>query len=219
MKRMSGTLMAAIGVAMLAAVFVPSANAQCMSPKIFKRSALMIPQPFLNGELSPAAFTSVAYGVVEASADVNPDPIVGMWSVEFIAEGNTAASTGLPGDLVPPDGAVLDRGNSQWHSDGTEIHNSGVRPPPTQSYCLGVWKRVGPSEYKLNHFAISWNLDGTLQGPANIRQDITLGRDHNSFTGTFTIDQYNTGNNLLVHLTGTIQGKRITMDTTVNDLL
>ena len=40
--------------------------------------------------------------------------IVGFWKVKFVAEGNAGI----------PDGAVLDNGFQQWHSDGTEITNS-----------------------------------------------------------------------------------------------
>jgi hypothetical protein len=115
---------------------------------------------------------------------------------------------------------VLDAGFSQWHSDGTEILNSS-RPPTIQSFCLGVWENVGPSKYKLNHFPLSWTADGTLVGPANIRENVTLSSDHNSFTGTFTLGQYDTQGNLLQPklITGIVQAKRITVQTTVNDVL
>src|SRR5690348_917144 len=150
----------------------------------------------------------------------NP-PIVGFWFYKFVAQGNTAESTGLPADQVPPDGAVLDSGYAQWHADGTEISNSS-RQPVTQSFCLGVWENAGGLQYKLNHFAISWTFDGsteTYQGPANIRQQVQLGQDHNSFSGTFSIDQYNAGGNTLVHLVGNIVGQRISVDTPVADVL
>jgi hypothetical protein len=150
----------------------------------------------------------------------NP-PIVGFWFFKFVAEGNTAESSGLPANQVPPDGAVLDSGYAQWHADGTEISNSS-RQPVTQSFCLGVWENPGGLQYKLNHFAISWTFDGsteTYQGPANIRQQVQLGQDHNSFSGTFSIDQYNAGGNTLVHLVGNIVGQRISVDTPVADVL
>ncbi len=82
-----------------------------------------------------------------------------------------------------------------------------------------MWKKVGPFEYKLNHFAISWNPDNTLLGRANIHEDIFVSHDHNALSGTFTIDQYNTAGKLLVHFMGQINGKRIMMSTTVHDLL
>jgi hypothetical protein len=139
------------------------------------------------------------------------DPIVGFWKETMKAGDN---------DQGIPHGTVIDAGLSQWHSDGTEIHNASERPPSTQSFCLGVWENVGPLTYKLNHFALSWDSSGTiLVGPANIREDVTLSHDHNSFTGTFTIDQYDQQGTRLAHITGQIQGKRITMSTTINDVL
>jgi hypothetical protein len=214
MKAMFNTLKATLGVAVLATLLAPLANAQCVSPGLFKRSSL-IPQGLpWTSTLGAAAILPAAYerpaglrGIQGSQMGFNP--IVGFWKVDMASKGNDGI----------PDGAVLDSGLQQWHSDGTEIHNSGARPPVTQSFCLGVWEQTGPSHYKLNHFAISWNPDGTPLGLANIREDITLSRDHNTFSGTFTIDQYNTGGNLQVHLQGQITGKRITMSTTVNDLL
>lgn len=214
MKTMFGTLKAALGVAVLAMLLAPLANAQCVSPRLLKRSSLGLQGLPWASSPSAAAILPAAYerlggmrGIQGSQMGFNP--IVGFWKVDMISKGNDGI----------PDGAVLDSGLQQWHSDGTEIHNSGARPPVTQSFCLGVWEQTGPSHYKLNHFAISWNPDETLLGYGNIREDITLSSDHNTFSGTFTIDQYNTGGNLQVHLQGTITGKRITMSTTVNDLL
>jgi len=137
-----------------------------------------------------------------------------MWHVLFTAKGNVG-----PG--LPPDGAPVDNAIAQWHSDGTEIMNSG-RNPATQSFCLGVWKKVSFLHYKLNHFAISW--DPTVdpnnpQGPANIREDVILSPDGKTFKGTFTIDQYDESGNLLIQITGLLSGTRITVDTPVSGVL
>lgn len=142
--------------------------------------------------------------------DPGSNGIVGMWQVTFTAEGN-------PGG--PPDGTVIDNAFAQWHSDGTEIMNSS-RNPATQSFCLGVWKRVGAHHYKLNHFGISWDpsIPDHPLGPANIREDVTLSSDGKTFSGTFTIDQYDDSKNLLAHLAGQVQGRRITVDTTGGSL-
>jgi len=64
--------------------------------------------------------------------------IVGFWHVKFVSDG---ISTGIPGGV--PKGAEVDAGYSQWHSDGTEIMNSGGRAPNTGDFCLGVWAKVG----------------------------------------------------------------------------
>jgi hypothetical protein len=72
------------------------------------------------------------------------EPIVGMWHVTFTAEGNTEG---------PPDGTPIDNAIIVWHSDNTEIMNSGRRPSQDGDFCMGVWKRTGESKYKVNHFA------------------------------------------------------------------
>jgi hypothetical protein len=136
------------------------------------------------------------------------DPVVGFWKVKL-----TAKDT--PGI---PDGTVLDDGFQQWHSDGTEIMNSS-RVPATGNFCMGVWKKTAPSKYRLNHFGLSWDLSNTYVGPANIRSNIVLSNDGNKFTGTFTIDQYDTNGNVLAHLQGQIVGKRVTVYTGVASVL
>jgi hypothetical protein len=210
MKTMFGALKAILGVAILATVFASLANAQCLNVGVSKRGTSMLQHQSWNGKFSPALFKLVAEGETEASpADQDHhDPIVGFWRVDLISEGNSGI----------PDGTVLDAGFTQWHSDGTEILNSS-RPPAIGSFCLGVWEKTKPSSYKLNHFTISWNPNETLQGPGNIREEITLSPDHNSYVGTFTLDQYNSGGNLLVHLAGRVKAKRITLDTTITDVL
>jgi hypothetical protein len=130
--------------------------------------------------------------------------IVGLWKVKFVSKGNTGIGI--------PDGAPLDDGYATWHRDGTEIMNSG-RVPKTGSFCMGVWKQTGPSSYKLNHFALSWDPTGTtLIGPTNIREEIVVDGTGNSYSGTVTIDQYDTEGHLLVHISGVVSAQRITAD-------
>jgi hypothetical protein len=132
------------------------------------------------------------------------DAIVGFWKVSFVAEGNAGG---------PPDDTPIDFGYQQWHSDGTEILNSGMRAPATGNFCLGVWKRTGRRSYKLNHFAISSDLSGNLVGPANIREEVVLDRDGDSYSGSFSIEQFDTHGNSLGGVKGTVTGTRITVDT------
>lgn len=137
--------------------------------------------------------------------------IVGMWRFTFISQGNNGAP------LFIPDGAVLDHGFAQWHSDGTEITNSN-RKPSTGSFCLGVWKRVGPSHYLLNHFALGFD-DGVTQSYSNIREDLTLSDNGQSFSGTFSIAIYDLQGNAGPVITGQLTGTRVKINTTVQDIL
>ncbi len=176
------------------------ANAECGDLQRYKPGASLQPQSWQGiGEFGQASLLRVSDAA---------DPIVGFWQVTLTAEGN-------PG---PPDGTVIDKGFSQFHSDGTEILNSS-RPPVTQSFCLGVWKKVSPGHYKLNHFPISWDQNSNLVGVANIREDIFLSKDGKSFTGTFTIDQYDQSGNTLAHLIGVVSATRITVDTPASSIL
>ena len=45
-----------------------------------------------------------------------------------------------------------------------------------------------------------------------------MGPDGKHFTGTFTLDAYDTSGNV-THIVGALKGTRITVDTTVSDLL
>jgi hypothetical protein len=132
-----------------------------------------------------------------------PTAIVGLWKVSLVSKG----SKGIP------DGAVIDAGYVTWHADGTELMNSG-RPPITGSFCMGVWKQVGKSTFKLNHIALAWDPTGTaFVGPARIREIVTVDHDRDSYAGTFTLDQYSTDEKtLLAHVQGTVSAKRVTAD-------
>jgi hypothetical protein len=109
-------------------------------------------------------------------------------------------------------------------SEKNEITYSGVRDPTTGATCLGIWKRTGERSYELNHIGLSWNPPGNPQGlppgpggPAFIKQFVTLAKDGNSYTGTFTISQLGPDGKPLALPgvnTGKIQATRVTMNTT-----
>jgi hypothetical protein len=134
--------------------------------------------------------------------------IVGMWRFQ----------------LVAPNGAVVDDGYAQWHSDGTEIQNSGLHAPITSNFCLGVWKQVGPRTYQLNHFPLAWDMTG--QSPANaiqITETVKL-TDENHMTGRFTLKVYvwTSTDSLdvapstpVATVTGTVTATRVTINSTV----
>lgn len=132
--------------------------------------------------------------------------IVGMWHL-------TATSKGNADTLGIPDGATLDDGWQTWHADGTEVLNS-FRSPTTQSWCSGIWKQIGRSTYRLRHFTMSWKDADHAEGPGEIHETVTLDRSGNHFTGTITIDQYETGepgtaeSGDPIHITGTVTGDR-----------
>jgi hypothetical protein len=197
---LSRTLIAVLPVILLGTMLAPWASAQCGY--------------FAGPKMGPSSFQPLSWQALAKSRPgslllVSEDRsdgegIVGFWKVLFVAEGNS------PG---PPDGTPIDFGFQQWHSDGTEILNSGMRAPATGNFCLGVWKKFGRSKYKLNHFAISSDINGNLVGPANIREEVVLDHDGDSYSGTFTIEQFDTHGNSLGGVKGRVTGTRITVDT------
>ena len=205
MRTMSGTMTLGLGVLLVGTVFATRASAQCGYVEGVRAAASFEQSPWSGGqaELRPASLL-LASEHDHGSAD---DAIVGFWKVTFVAKGNA--------DI--PDGIVIDSGFAQWHGDGTEILNSS-RPPATGNFCLGVWKNLGGSHYKLNHFGLSSDLSGNMIGPANIREQVTLGRSGNTYVGTFTIDQFDLSGNVLAHVTGQVTATRITVDTPAGDV-
>lgn len=153
------------------------------------------------------AFFFTASSIVNGQSAATPEPVVGFWYIKLTAEGNPSG---------PPDGTVIDWGLQQFHSDGTEILNSGSGP---KRFCLGVWVKDGGSPtYELNHFPLDYP-DATTLHILNLREKFTLSRNHDSMTGTFTFDVYDAAGNLLVHIRGDVTGRRITMGSTVQDIL
>jgi hypothetical protein len=197
-------LVPALGALVFAWAMMPSALAQCGMPTKLAKPAAWDPQ------------TSGAH-VVRTGSDEDMS-IVGMWHVIFTAK--TSNKQDIPD-------TVVDDALSLWHADKTEIMNS-MRPPQDGNFCLGVWEQTGKNRYYLNHFP--WfsnqfpnntnNGIGMPVGPTHITETITVGPDCNHFTGTFTLDAYDTtGKTILQSFTGVLTGTRVTTSTTVPDLL
>jgi hypothetical protein len=205
---------AALGLVLIGTILTATASAECLSylPG-HKAGAVVSPQSWSGATFRPASLLMISE---HDSDDVS---IVGFWKVTFTAKGN--------GKEGPPDNTPIDSGYVQWHSDGTEIMNSG-RPPQNGNFCLGVWEKTGRSTYRLNHFATGNVIDpndpteiGLPGGPTQIVEDIILSRDGNHYAGMFTLDAYDTpsnGNKLLAHIIGVITATRITVHTPVTSV-
>jgi len=181
----------AIAVALSGISFASRAHAQCAS--------------FLSSADEGAQFRNASF--VQKGSE--SDHIVGLWKAKFVAEGNEGI----------PDGAVVDSPLVQWHGDGTEFMNS-IKPPVTGNICMGVWRRTSKLHYTLNHFALAFQPDGTtFLGPAQIQEQITLDKKGNTYSGTFTISQYDPQGNLLAQVKGNVSANRLTVDSTIEELL
>lgn len=120
--------------------------------------------------------------------------IVGLWAVSLMAAGSQ-----------------IDWGYSEWHSDGTEIMNSGGHSPASGNFCLGVWRQSGPNTYHLKHYPLAYNpATGLLAAKIILTEDVTVDQTGNNFAGTAITDIYDpTGTTLLQHIPGTITGHRV----------
>jgi hypothetical protein len=140
--------------------------------------------------------------------DRNDEPsIIGMWRFELLA----------------PSGALVDDGYAQWHSDGTEIQNSGVHAPPTSNFCLGVWEKVASRTYKLNHFPLGWDATGQASAvEIQLTETVKL-TDDDHMTGTFTLKVYpwdstkglDVSGPPVQTVTGTVTAQRVTINSGV----
>ena len=109
---------------------------------------------------SPAMFEKGQAGDAHLIRVSEGPQIAGLWAVTFYV-GNTSQ--------------VFDTGYAAWHSDGTEIMNSGGRSPASENFCMGVWTTTGPFSYLLNHYALSYDpATGKLNGKVLIKENVQV---------------------------------------------
>jgi hypothetical protein len=212
MKISMRPLLVTLALGVIAFSMVNSAQAGCgFAPPLLKPNAWN-PSTQASPTLLSAVYRPGAEGQFLQIGDAWGWPgeagIVGMWRFQLLA----------------PNGTVVDDGYAQWHSDGTEIQNSGLHAPITSNFCLGVWSQVGPNRYQLNHFPLAWDVTG--QSPANaiqLTETVKL-TDNDHLTGTFTLKVYvwTSTDSLdvapsvpVATVTGTITATRVTINSTV----
>jgi hypothetical protein len=214
-----------VALATLAAGLAQQASAGCLDVPGIKIPTADSRSPSLFGS---ARFMRADYRQVQDD-EYGPSffraPIVGLWAFKYTSLGNMKT-------LGIPDGAPIDNGTTGWFADGNEITFSGVRNPIVGATCIGVWKQTGEHTYVLNHIGLSWNPlaasaapagpgnpgggPGAVGGPAFIKQYVTLSRDGQSYTGTFSINQLMPDGKspaLPAPIKGMIAATRITVDT------
>jgi hypothetical protein len=219
------------GAGLFAILALGAGMAQLASAGCLDVPGIKIPTSDLKDSLSTfgsARFMRADYRQV-SEEEFGPSffraPIVGLWAFKYTSLGN-AKTLGIP------DGAPIDNGNTAWFADGNEITFSGARNPIVGATCIGVWKQTGERTYVLNHIGLSWNPlapstapagpgnpgggPGAVGGPAFIKQFVTLSRDGQSYTGTFSINQLLPDGKtpaLPAPIKGLITATRITVDT------
>ena len=192
-----------LGLGVLAAALTPSVFAGC--GEMPSKGAPAGKQ--LQIQLMQAAYRPARLVLVDAPSGAS---VVGLWHVVFTQ--NTDFGGGL-----------FDDSYAEWHSDGTEIMNSGVHSPATGNFCMGAWTKTGPTTYTLKHVALDYSMQplGSTSPTVIviIREQVTVDQTGNHFTGSFTADIYAPYSSALpatpgAHIAqvgaGTIAGERIT---------
>jgi hypothetical protein len=91
---------------------------------------------------------------------------------------------------------------------------------------MGIWKKVARNKYRVNHFAWGGNDTtnaptgiGNPTGPTRIIEKITVSADGNSVSGTFWLRATDPTGKPTATIIGAITGTRVTMETTIEELL
>jgi len=201
-----GVTLAVTGFALGAAALANTVNAACTDPS-WAHPPGNTPK-MLSAVYHPGSDSAWAMTVSDESAS-----IVGLWKIEMLSKSTATNINPMP------DGVLIDFGLVAWHSDGTELLNSGSRNPADGDFCQGVWARVGGSTYALNHMALGWT-SGSYTGPAVIRERVTVDGTGRHYSGTFKLTQYLASvtpghefdqDTALVTITGTVTGTRMTV--------
>ena len=198
MKTIHRAITMTVGAGIFVTLFVSNAFAGCGDLNL--QGPFEFAKTSENSSLVPKSDEASAWarGGMRAS-------IVGLWKFQLISKSKTGHNPSIP------DGALIDFGYRQWHSDGTEIQNSaGV---PGGGFCMGVWGQTGFLTFELNHFPIAFNpTTAAIANYINLREQDTLSPSGDSYTGTFTENFYDTKGIQVDHLAGTVTATRITVD-------
>lgn len=206
MKAISRAMTMTFSAGMFVTMFTSTASAGCGDLSSLQ-GPFVFAQPSASVRSSPAS-VDAARAVAGGSSGAS---FIGMWYFQLVSQGNV---THVP---TIPDGAIIDFGYNQVHGDGTELINSGGHAPATENFCMGVWGQTGFLTYEVNHFPLSYDaITGTLTNLINLREQVTLSPSGDSFTGTFTLNVYDTKGNQVDHVAGIILASRVTVDTVVS---
>jgi len=193
-------------MAIIVTVLAPGASAGCADASARPAAAL---GPNQHSYLVQAAYRPARFVLVDAPPGAD---VVGLWHVVFTQNTNFG-------------GGLFDDSYAAWHGDGTEIMNSGVHSPAYGNFCMGVWTKSGPSTYKLKHIALDYSMQPVGSTTPSviviIREEVTVDRTGDHFTGSFTADIYapyssgfpaTPGTHIASVGAGTVTGDRITAD-------
>jgi hypothetical protein len=108
-------------------------------------------------------------------------------------------------------GVVSDLGFQQFNAGGTELLNDTGPSGGGTNFCMGAWKRVGARTYAAVHPFFVFDASGRAVAIAIERLSFIVAPDGNTFSGTWTQDNYDFRGNVLpgTHSEGQLTGERI----------
>jgi hypothetical protein len=166
-----------------------AAMGAALSPKVASlRNLGLVQPPRLGGRDQAGAIDAAA---APALADPLNPTIVGLWQVMDLENGKP-----------------VDLSFEIWHADGTEVLIDQT-PPAEGNVCIGTWFQSGSLTYKLTHPALNFDMNGNFIGTVMIREVVTLDRNGNKFTATFTVDLFDVNGTPAGHFEGQSVGTRI----------
>ena len=163
-------------------------NGNNLSPQL--RSLLQEPAAQGEEDLSEQA------GLPEARGERRDDStatILGMWKIVLFGGG-----------------VLNDVGFQQFSAGGTELVNDVGPFNAGNNFCVGAWKKVGPRSYDIVHPFFLFDGNNAI-GVSIAKTHLTVSRDGNRFTGTWTQDNYGLSGALIpgTHFDGSASGTRI----------
>ena len=79
----------------------------------------------------------------------------------------------------------------------------------SESAGYGVWARTGNNQFAITFIGNSFGADGLVASTYKVRANVSLGPTLNTFSGRFTTEIFDLGNNLIATFTGTVTGVRV----------
>jgi hypothetical protein len=144
--------------------------------------------------LSPIAFAQKP-GEVNLHKN-NAPALVGAWSIDVTPT------------LVP---AFASLGTFSADGTLTNISSPSLGVPP-ESPGYGEWVQVGRHRFAVTFHTLMGDGAGNLAGRQKVRATITVGPKGDKLNGVFQVDVFDATGGLIVSDTGTVQGRRLTVE-------
>lgn len=162
MPHLNRSLPVVVSLVLAGTAFTGTTRAACTLPEVIRSAA--------------AHFVPAVYEQGDYQRDA---AIVGVWKFEMLAKSTAKNKNPMP------DGTLIDFGTQAWHSDGTELLNSGIRNPADGNFCQGVWEQLAPRTFKLHHLPLAW-ASGAYIGPVKMTMIVTVDEYGDDFHGIFS---------------------------------